>query len=128
MPLLQNHIAVITGAGSGIGRAIANGYAREGARVVLLDRDEKAAAEAAKEIRDAGVGRPKRGPAQDRQRLGGRLPQDRFAGDPRHHVRQARGFAPVGHSRLPDPLDLELPFAELAIHGATPERMDTMHR
>ena len=54
MPLLQNHIAVITGAGSGIGRAIALGYAREGARVVLLDRDEKAAAEAAKEIRDAG--------------------------------------------------------------------------
>src|SRR5688500_593134 len=37
MPLLQDHIAVITGAGSGIGRAIANGYAREGARVVLLD-------------------------------------------------------------------------------------------
>ena len=55
MPLLQNHIAVITGAGSGIGRAIAIGYAREGARVVLLDRDEKAAAEAAKEIRDAGA-------------------------------------------------------------------------
>jgi NAD(P)-dependent dehydrogenase (short-subunit alcohol dehydrogenase family) len=55
MPLLQNHIAVITGAGSGIGRAIANGYAREGARVVLLDRDEKAAAEAAKEIRDTGA-------------------------------------------------------------------------
>ena len=54
MPLLQNHIAVITGAGSGIGHAIAIGYAREGARVVLLDRDEKAAAEAAKEIRDAG--------------------------------------------------------------------------
>ena len=54
MPLLQNHIAVVTGAGSGIGRAIALGYAREGARVVLLDRDEKAAAEAAKEIRDAG--------------------------------------------------------------------------
>jgi 3-oxoacyl-[acyl-carrier protein] reductase len=55
MPLLQNHIAVVTGAGSGIGRAIANGYAREGARIVLLDRDEKAAAEAAKEIRDAGA-------------------------------------------------------------------------
>src|SRR4051812_47150745 len=55
MPLLQNHIAVITGAGSGIGRAIANGYAREGARVVLLDRDERAAAEAAKEIRDTGA-------------------------------------------------------------------------
>src|SRR6188768_1320464 len=55
MSLLPNHIAVITGAGSGIGRAIALGYAREGARVVLLDRDEKAAAEAAKEIRDTGA-------------------------------------------------------------------------
>jgi 3-oxoacyl-[acyl-carrier protein] reductase len=54
MPLLQNHIAVVTGAGSGIGRAIALGYAREGARVVLLDINEKSVAEAAKEIRDAG--------------------------------------------------------------------------
>src|SRR5258707_7540808 len=54
MPLLQNHIAVVTGAGSGIGRAIASGYAREGARVVLLDINEKAAAEAARDIRDAG--------------------------------------------------------------------------
>ena len=54
MALLQNHIAVVTGSGSGIGRAIALGYAREGARVVLLDIDEKAAAEAAGEIRHAG--------------------------------------------------------------------------
>jgi NAD(P)-dependent dehydrogenase (short-subunit alcohol dehydrogenase family) len=53
MALLQNHIAVVTGAGSGIGRAIAAGYAREGARVVVLDINEKAAAETAKEIRDA---------------------------------------------------------------------------
>jgi 3-oxoacyl-[acyl-carrier protein] reductase len=54
MALLQNHIAVITGAGSGIGRAIALGYAHEGARVVLLDLNENNAAEAAREIRDAG--------------------------------------------------------------------------
>jgi 3-oxoacyl-[acyl-carrier protein] reductase len=54
MALLANHIAVITGAGSGIGRAIAAGYAREGASVVLLDLNENNAAEAAKEIRDAG--------------------------------------------------------------------------
>jgi NAD(P)-dependent dehydrogenase (short-subunit alcohol dehydrogenase family) len=54
MALLDNHIAVITGAASGIGRAIAAGYAREGARVVLLDINETAAAEAAKEIREAG--------------------------------------------------------------------------
>jgi 3-oxoacyl-[acyl-carrier protein] reductase len=54
MPLLQNHIAVVTGAASGIGRAIASGYAREGAQVVLLDVNAKAANEAAQEIRDAG--------------------------------------------------------------------------
>ncbi len=48
--LLKNHIAVVTGAGSGIARAIAQGYAREGARVVLLDVNGDAAAEAAKEI------------------------------------------------------------------------------
>src|SRR6266851_1546409 len=54
MPLLQDHIAVVTGAGSGIGRAIAAGYAREGARVVLLDMNETSAAEAAQEIREAG--------------------------------------------------------------------------
>jgi 3-oxoacyl-[acyl-carrier protein] reductase len=52
--LLQDHIAVVTGAGSGIGRAIAVGYAREGAEVVLLDVNGKAAEEAAQEIRDAG--------------------------------------------------------------------------
>jgi 3-oxoacyl-[acyl-carrier protein] reductase len=54
MPLLQNHIAVVTGAGSGIGRAIAIGYAREGAQVALLDLNEAAAAEAAQEIRRSG--------------------------------------------------------------------------
>jgi NAD(P)-dependent dehydrogenase (short-subunit alcohol dehydrogenase family) len=54
MPLLQGHIAVVTGAASGIGRAIASGFAREGARVVLLDIDETAAAKAAQEIGDAG--------------------------------------------------------------------------
>jgi NAD(P)-dependent dehydrogenase (short-subunit alcohol dehydrogenase family) len=54
MPLLENHIAVVTGAASGIGRAIAAGFAREGAHMVLLDIDEKALAEAASEIRSAG--------------------------------------------------------------------------
>jgi 3-oxoacyl-[acyl-carrier protein] reductase len=52
--LLQNHIAVVTGAGSGIGRAIAAGYVREGARVALLDVNGEAAAAAAAELRAAG--------------------------------------------------------------------------
>jgi NAD(P)-dependent dehydrogenase (short-subunit alcohol dehydrogenase family) len=54
MPLLQDHVAAVTGAASGIGRAIAAGFAREGAQVVLLDINEKAVTEAAKEIREAG--------------------------------------------------------------------------
>ncbi len=54
MPLLEGHLAVVTGAGSGIGRAIASGFAREGAQVVLLDINEKTAEDAATEIRDAG--------------------------------------------------------------------------
>jgi NAD(P)-dependent dehydrogenase (short-subunit alcohol dehydrogenase family) len=48
--LLTSHIAAITGAGSGIGRAIALGYAREGATVVALDINGEAARETAKQI------------------------------------------------------------------------------
>ncbi len=54
MALLANHIAAVTGAGSGIGRAIAAGYAREGAQVAVLDIDGKAAEATAQAIRDAG--------------------------------------------------------------------------
>ena len=54
MPLLKDQLAVVTGAASGIGQAIAAGFAREGARVVLLDINENGAAETARQIRDAG--------------------------------------------------------------------------
>lgn len=37
---LQGRVAIITGSRRGIGRAIAEGYAREGAKVVLVDIDE----------------------------------------------------------------------------------------
>jgi NAD(P)-dependent dehydrogenase (short-subunit alcohol dehydrogenase family) len=52
--LLNQHIAVITGAGSGIGRAIALAYAKEGAKVVILDANGKAAAATAQDIKAAG--------------------------------------------------------------------------
>jgi NAD(P)-dependent dehydrogenase (short-subunit alcohol dehydrogenase family) len=39
---LANKVALITGAGSGIGRASARAFAREGARVVVVDADEGA--------------------------------------------------------------------------------------
>jgi NAD(P)-dependent dehydrogenase (short-subunit alcohol dehydrogenase family) len=43
--LLEGHIAAVTGGGSGIGRAISIGYAKEGARVAVLDADPEGAAE-----------------------------------------------------------------------------------
>ena len=52
--LLQGHIAVVTGAGSGIGRAIAAGFAREGASLAVLDINGETAEKAASEIRNAG--------------------------------------------------------------------------
>jgi NAD(P)-dependent dehydrogenase (short-subunit alcohol dehydrogenase family) len=52
--LLINHIAVITGAGSGIGHAIALGFGREGASIAVLDIDGEAAAKTAAEIGKAG--------------------------------------------------------------------------
>ncbi len=52
--LLHNHIAVVTGAGSGIGRAIALGFAQEGAHVAVLDIDSEAAEKTALDIRAAG--------------------------------------------------------------------------
>jgi NAD(P)-dependent dehydrogenase (short-subunit alcohol dehydrogenase family) len=52
--LLEGHIAAVTGAGSGIGRAIARGYAREGAQVVVLDVDAEAAAATEAAIRSQG--------------------------------------------------------------------------
>jgi NAD(P)-dependent dehydrogenase (short-subunit alcohol dehydrogenase family) len=52
--LLQNHLAVVTGSGSGIGRAIALGFAREGAQLAVLDIDGATAAKTAEDIRHAG--------------------------------------------------------------------------
>src|SRR3984957_21064957 len=47
-------MAVVTGAGSGIGLAIASTFARNGAHVFALDRDLKAAGNAVEGIRAAG--------------------------------------------------------------------------
>src|SRR5258708_35555466 len=52
--LLEQHIAAVTGGASGIGRAIALGYAGGGAHVVVLDANGNGAAETAKAITGAG--------------------------------------------------------------------------
>jgi NAD(P)-dependent dehydrogenase (short-subunit alcohol dehydrogenase family) len=52
--LLHNHIAIVTGSGSGIGRAIALGFAREGATVAVLDINSETARKTAADIAAAG--------------------------------------------------------------------------
>lgn len=51
---LKGKIAVVTGGGSGIGRASALLFAHEGARVAVVDRDQIGAEETAAMIADAG--------------------------------------------------------------------------
>jgi len=52
--LLQNQVALITGSGRGIGRAIAHLFSQEGAGVFLTARTEKELAAVAKEISESG--------------------------------------------------------------------------
>lgn len=51
---LQGKAALVTGAGSGIGKAIATTFAREGARVMASDINEETARAVAAQIEDAG--------------------------------------------------------------------------
>ncbi|MGN6295626.1 MAG: SDR family NAD(P)-dependent oxidoreductase [Ginsengibacter sp.] len=54
MKLLENKIAIITGAGSGIGKAISLLYANEGAKIVVSDINEKGGNETVSEIKAKG--------------------------------------------------------------------------
>jgi len=54
MGIVQNKVAIITGAGSGLGKAAALGFAREGAIVVLCGRRMHKIAEVERQITEAG--------------------------------------------------------------------------
>ena len=64
MGKLQDKVAIVTGASRGIGRAIAEAFAREGAKVVICGRKQEVLDQVAKEIGSAAkpiachVGRP----------------------------------------------------------------------
>ena len=51
---LKNKVAIITGAGSGIGRETALLFAKEGAKVVVSDVNEKGGEETAAGIKEIG--------------------------------------------------------------------------
>jgi glucose 1-dehydrogenase len=53
--ILQNKVAVITGSSRGLGYAIAEVYAREGAKVVIASRTQKAVDEAVRKLRLNGA-------------------------------------------------------------------------
>ncbi|UKT65229.1 SDR family NAD(P)-dependent oxidoreductase [Pedobacter mucosus] len=54
MSILENKVALVSGAGSGIGRAIAITYAKEGAKVVVADINEEHANETVSLIKNSG--------------------------------------------------------------------------
>lgn len=51
---LKDKVAIITGAGKGIGWGIAKVFSKEGAKVVVVDWDEEAGEKTAEEIRQSG--------------------------------------------------------------------------
>jgi len=51
---LDNKIAIVTGSGSGIGKAIATVFAKQGAKVFVLDMDEQGGQKVVADIRNAG--------------------------------------------------------------------------
>jgi NAD(P)-dependent dehydrogenase (short-subunit alcohol dehydrogenase family) len=55
MGILDNKVAIVTGAGQGVGKGVARALAKEGAAIVVLDLDGEKAASTAREIAQLGA-------------------------------------------------------------------------
>ncbi len=55
MKRLDQQVAIVTGAGRGIGKAVASHYAREGAKVVIAEIDENLGEKLAQELTNTGA-------------------------------------------------------------------------
>lgn len=53
----KDKVTIVTGGACGLGRAIAQCFAKEGALVIILDKAEEEAGNAAREIESQGVKR-----------------------------------------------------------------------
>ena len=53
---LQDKVCIVTGAGQGIGRAIARRLGQEGGKIVVADRIDEGARRTVKDLKDLGVG------------------------------------------------------------------------
>ncbi|MFC9362588.1 SDR family NAD(P)-dependent oxidoreductase, partial [Rhodococcus sp. NPDC057014] len=51
----DDHVAIVTGAGGGIGAAISSRFAEEGARVLVCDADDAAAKAVAEKLAGRGL-------------------------------------------------------------------------
>ena len=54
MKRLEKRVALVTGGGQGIGRAIALAFAREGAHVALAEQNPETLADTLEQLREAG--------------------------------------------------------------------------
>lgn len=55
MGVLQDKVAIVTGGAGGVGRGICTAFAKEGARVVIVDIDEPAAAKVVTDLESLGA-------------------------------------------------------------------------
>lgn len=127
MGRLSQRLAVVTGGASGIGRAIAVRFAEEGADVAVLDRDEAAAAEAARSIQ--AIGGSARAVACDVTDLAS-VRRALAAAGPADILVNSAGVAHVGDALDTQPADFDRLFAVNvkgvyhAIHAALPAMVE----